>query len=381
MSDRDEYVALPEPGRRAAAASTSSTSVSRRRPTSSKIELAHGARARRLWPHDPRVKLVEDTVYADGDGEVFLASSKGVRGTLPREQLLRVRLRAGRAGRPGRDRSTRTRSGRDTRGPRRAGLRPRGGASAPAACWARRKCPSMKATVVLDPFVAASFFGVLSAALTADAVQKGRSLFAALEGKQVAGALVEPRRRRPASRRPRQRPVRRRGRAVPAHAAHPAAACCTASSTTRTRRARPAGSRPATACAARTGACPSVRPTNLVVERARDAAGRHRSPASSAACWSPTPSACTRAPTPSRASSRWASAASSSRAAGSRRRCARSRWPATSSRMLTGIVALGDDARWVPERQHPHAVGRHRGHVDRRRLAAAAPRTRNGGST
>ncbi len=54
-----------------------------------------------------------------------------------------------------------------------------------------RKCRSMKATVVLDPFVSAAFFGVLSSALTADAVQKGRSLFAGREGQQVAGELLE----------------------------------------------------------------------------------------------------------------------------------------------------------------------------------------------
>ena len=53
-----------------------------------------------------------------------------------------------------------------------------------------RKCASMKAPVVLDPFVSAAFFGVLSSALTADAVQKGRSLFAGREGQQVAGELL-----------------------------------------------------------------------------------------------------------------------------------------------------------------------------------------------
>jgi PmbA protein len=48
----------------------------------------------------------------------------------------------------------------------------------------------MKAPVILDPFVSASFFGVLSSALTADAVQKGRSLFAGREEERVAGDLL-----------------------------------------------------------------------------------------------------------------------------------------------------------------------------------------------
>jgi PmbA protein len=38
---------------------------------------------------------------------------------------------------------------------------------------------------------ASAFFGVLSSALTADAVQKGRSLFAGREGERVAGELLE----------------------------------------------------------------------------------------------------------------------------------------------------------------------------------------------
>jgi PmbA protein len=49
----------------------------------------------------------------------------------------------------------------------------------------------MKAPVILDPFVSAAFFGVLSSALTADAVQKGRSLFAGREGESVAGEILE----------------------------------------------------------------------------------------------------------------------------------------------------------------------------------------------
>src|SRR3954451_9370548 len=45
-----------------------------------------------------------------------------------------------------------------------------------------RRCP-----VVLDPFVAASFAGFIGGMLSADAVQRGRSLFADREGDQIAG--------------------------------------------------------------------------------------------------------------------------------------------------------------------------------------------------
>ena len=44
-----------------------------------------------------------------------------------------------------------------------------------------RRCP-----VVLDAFVAASFVGFIGSMLSADAVQRGRSLFAGREGEEVA---------------------------------------------------------------------------------------------------------------------------------------------------------------------------------------------------
>jgi PmbA protein len=49
-----------------------------------------------------------------------------------------------------------------------------------------RRCP-----VVLDAFVAASFVGFIGAMLSADAVQRGRSLFAGREGDEVASPALE----------------------------------------------------------------------------------------------------------------------------------------------------------------------------------------------
>jgi len=50
---------------------------------------------------------------------------------------------------------------------------------------AGRRCP-----VVLDAFVAASFLGFIGAMLSADAVQRGRSLFAGREGDEIAAPSV-----------------------------------------------------------------------------------------------------------------------------------------------------------------------------------------------
>ena len=53
-----------------------------------------------------------------------------------------------------------------------------------------RKPGTEKLPVVLDPWAAASFLGVLAASLSAEEVQKGRSLLADLVGDQVASELV-----------------------------------------------------------------------------------------------------------------------------------------------------------------------------------------------
>jgi PmbA protein len=50
-----------------------------------------------------------------------------------------------------------------------------------------KKIPSARMPVVFDPYVAGQFLGVLSQALTGEAVQKGRSLFAGKIGEEVAG--------------------------------------------------------------------------------------------------------------------------------------------------------------------------------------------------
>ena len=52
------------------------------------------------------------------------------------------------------------------------------------------KIPSARMPIVLDPYVAGRFLGVLASALTGEAVQKGRSLFADKIGEKVADERV-----------------------------------------------------------------------------------------------------------------------------------------------------------------------------------------------
>jgi PmbA protein len=138
---------------------------------------------------DPRVKTVEDTMYVDGDGEVFIASTAGVRGSYRAGQCYAFayvlaeqedQVETGYSYSVGR--------ALEDLDPAAVG---REATERAVRLLGARKCPSMKAPVILDPFVSAAFFGVLSSALTADAVQKNRSLFAGREGERVAGELLE----------------------------------------------------------------------------------------------------------------------------------------------------------------------------------------------
>ena len=138
---------------------------------------------------DPRVKTVEDTMYVDGDGEVFIASTAGVRGTYRAGQCYAFayvlaeqdgQVETGYAYSVGRALEELDPAAVGAEATERA-----------TRLLGATKCPSMKAPVILDPFVSAAFFGVLSSALTADAVQKNRSLFAGREGERVAGELLE----------------------------------------------------------------------------------------------------------------------------------------------------------------------------------------------
>jgi PmbA protein len=152
-----------------------------------KIELARRAE-RAALDHDPRVKLVEDTIYADGDATVSLVSSLGVRGTYREDHsYLFLYVLAEQEGAV--ETGIAYAVGRNPAGLDAAAC---GREAAERACrlLGARPCPSFKGTAVLEPYVAASVLGVLGAALTAEAVQKGRSLFAPLEGQRVASGIV-----------------------------------------------------------------------------------------------------------------------------------------------------------------------------------------------
>lgn len=136
---------------------------------------------------DARIR-VEEANYADGSGEVAVATSTGIR-TSGRENGCYVSV------------STLADDGPEThtgfgfavgRNPDDLDLEK---AAFEAAQRATRmlgstKPKSRRLTVVLDPFVTAQFLGVISSTLNGEAVIKGRSLFANRLGETVANPIV-----------------------------------------------------------------------------------------------------------------------------------------------------------------------------------------------
>ena len=154
--------------------------------TEGKVELAlemeRAARAR------PGVSQVENAVYSDGEGAVALANTRGFSGAYDVTSAwgycsafagegddLMTGLGIG--------------IGRDPAAIDPQAVGDEAADRALALVGARqpegRRCP-----VVLDAFVAASFVGFIGGMLSADAVQRGRSLFAGRAGEEVAAPVL-----------------------------------------------------------------------------------------------------------------------------------------------------------------------------------------------
>lgn len=156
-------------------------------PTERKVALALDLE-RRTVSLDPRVRKVEDVRYGDAVSQVAIASTTGVEAGYERTDVWCAVVALAE-----RDGETQTgfsfQIGREL-----AELDWEGVAAEAVLRGARmlgaRKPPTMRVPVVLDPFAGSSFLGVLAGALSADAVQKQRSLFAGLEGTRVGSEVV-----------------------------------------------------------------------------------------------------------------------------------------------------------------------------------------------
>jgi PmbA protein len=137
---------------------------------------------------DPSVRKVESADHGDSVGRVVLASTAG--GPL---EYRRTDTYASAVCLAERDGETQTgfafRLARDAEALEWAEAG-REAATRAARLLGATKPNSERTPVVLDPYAAASFLSVLAGALSADSVQKGRSLFASLVGELVASEAV-----------------------------------------------------------------------------------------------------------------------------------------------------------------------------------------------
>jgi PmbA protein len=185
IADTDEYAGLPD--------SCGATRVDGLYSpglagwtTERKIELALAIeRAARAHPG---VSQVESAVYSDGEGAVALANSRGFSGTY--EVTSAWAYCSAFAG-EGADLMTGLGVGIG-RDPTAIDPQAVGGEAAERALAlvGARQPRSRRCPVVLDAFVAASFVGFIGGMLSADAVQRGRSLFADKEGEEVGAPLL-----------------------------------------------------------------------------------------------------------------------------------------------------------------------------------------------
>ncbi|HEV2756513.1 MAG TPA: TldD/PmbA family protein [Actinomycetota bacterium] len=136
---------------------------------------------------DPRIRT-EEAIYSDSETEVAIATSTGIEGRYRRTDAWCYSVAI-------------AEDGGDTQVAFEFDLA-RGLASLDADAVARRavdralsilgaeKIPSARMPVVFDPYTSGQFLGVVASALTGEAVQKGRSLFAGKIGEQVAAAAL-----------------------------------------------------------------------------------------------------------------------------------------------------------------------------------------------
>jgi PmbA protein len=181
VADEDEHGGIPDESGTTAVPDLASAELaawSTERKVELALEIERAARAR------DGVTQVENAVYSDANGSVALANSRGFAASYSATQAWAY---ASAFAGEGADLMTGLGVGMG-RAP--SALDPEAiGAEAAERALAlvgARQPDSRRCPVVLDAFVAASFIGFIGSMLSADAVQRGRSLFAGREGEEVA---------------------------------------------------------------------------------------------------------------------------------------------------------------------------------------------------
>lgn len=182
----DPYNRLPAPGERDQALDLYDPRI-RNATVEEKIAMAK-AMEEAARAYDPRIRAVESSVYQDGEAAVTLVNSLGIAKSYRGGYCgIYLALAAG--------------EGEESQTGFALNYRLKYGALNPAETGqeAARRAVRMlgarpvqtrRAAVLLDPCVATGFLGLIGPALTGEAVQKGRSLFAGKAGSAVAADTI-----------------------------------------------------------------------------------------------------------------------------------------------------------------------------------------------
>jgi PmbA protein len=185
VADSDEHAGLPDECGSATVEGLASPELAAW-STERKVDLTLAVE--RVARSHPGVTQVESAAYSDAEGRVAIANSRGFAASYSATQAWAY---ASAFAGEGADLMTGlgVGLGRDPSALDPEAIGREAGARAAALVGARqpksRRCP-----VVLDAFVAASFVGFIGSMLSAEAVQRGRSLFADREGDKVAGTAL-----------------------------------------------------------------------------------------------------------------------------------------------------------------------------------------------
>lgn len=136
----------------------------------------------------PEVRAVRSVTYADSHSEAALVSTRGISLEAARTDAWAYAMALA-----SRDEATQTGLGLTVgRAPEELDVEAAGEEAAERAArlLGAEKPESRRVPVILDPYATASFLGVLAQALSAEAVLKGRSLFADRLGEEVASSAV-----------------------------------------------------------------------------------------------------------------------------------------------------------------------------------------------
>lgn len=183
----DEYTGLPEPAGEYPSLDLYSPRLNQA-TVQQKIDLASTIE-RVALERDRRVVQVEGATYAEGEGRVAIANSLGLsseysetscyafaQAIAEQEGQMQIGVSFTTGREPGQ--LEEVRCGREA-------------ADRALALLGAAQCESLSGAVVMDPFVSASLIGVVGAALTGEAVQKQRSMFAGKEGQPVASSVFQ----------------------------------------------------------------------------------------------------------------------------------------------------------------------------------------------